>query len=542
MQEQYHPQEQRRLPRKAGTVTVAIAAATAGAALTGFLILGGPASTSVTAQDTPGMSADQRAAATSLEGAFMRIAETAAPATVSITAQLESPFRRGMAQEDGNGGEEGGGGGSANRQRRPRPESDDNPPFGDLFNPFRRQLPPRSGSARGSGVIVRPEGYILTNEHVVSGAREGAVRVTLDDGSTYVGKVVPDPLSDLALVKIDAGKPLPYIRMADSSKVRVGQWAIAIGSPFGHQNTMTAGIVSALKRKEEIGRGLEERYYPNLIQTDASINMGNSGGPLLNIDGELMGINVGISSPSGANAGIGFAIPANTAKRVAEQLIAKGKVTRGFLGVQPDDIPAALRASIGTTQGARVKVVNPDTPAERAGIQAGDIVTRFGAEPVRSEIDLRDAISATTPGTVVPMLLLRGGREVTVSATVGTLPEDPAFTADSPRLRTERRPQDNRLGMRGEDLTADTARQMKLKADMKGVVVRTVAPGGPASEAGLEPRDIITHVNGRPVASQEALNALVRAANPGDMLMLTVAHTVDESGKVLQRIVDVTIP
>lgn len=536
MQDQYRQKEQRQLRSRAGTVTAATAAATAGAALTGFLILSGPASTRVTAQDTPGMSAAQHATATSLEGAFMRIAETAAPATVSITAQFDPPSRRGAAQEEGEGGE----GGS--RQRRP-PSDTDELPFGDLFGPFRRgPLPPRGGNARGSGVIVRPEGYILTNEHVVSGARDGAVRVTLDDGSTYVGKVSPDPLSDLALVKIDAGRPLPYIRMADSNKVRVGQWAIAIGSPFGHQNTMTAGIVSALKRKEEIGRSLEQRYYPNLIQTDASINMGNSGGPLLNIDGELIGVNVGISSPSGANAGIGFAIPANTAKRVAEQLISKGKVTRGFLGIVPDDIPAALRTSIGANTGARVKVVNPDTPAERAGIQAGDIVTRFGAEPVRSEIELRDAISATAPGAVVPMLLLRGGKEVTVSATVGALPEDPALVADAPRLRTERRPQDNKLQMRGEELTPDAARQMKLKADMKGVVVRTVAPGGPASEAGLEPRDIITHVNGKPVVSQEALNVLVRAAGPGDMLMLTVAHTVDESGKVLQRIVDVTIP
>jgi serine protease Do len=204
------------------------------------------------------------------------------------------------------------------------------------------------------------------------------------------------------VVKVDAGRPLPFVRMADSNKTRVGQWAIAIGSPFGQQNTMTAGIVSALNRKSVVSSVEGGRFYPQLIQTDASINPGNSGGPLLNINGELIGINVLIYSPTGGNVGLGYAIPSNVAKNVMEQLITRGRVVRGYLGLRPGDIPAGLRARLGTDKGAYVEEVTGGSPAQKGGLRADDVITRFNGRTIENEVTLRDAISATAPGTRVP--------------------------------------------------------------------------------------------------------------------------------------------
>jgi serine protease Do len=490
----------------------ALPAAAIAGALGATLFLGGPGNP-VTAQDTANITQEQRAIATSLESAFMRLAETAKPAAVYITARREATRSPGSFA----------------------PEEEETP-FGELFPGFPR-IPrgQRPGTASGSGVIVREDGYILTNDHVVAGADK--VWVTLNDGTRHAGRVIRDRQSDLAVVKIEASKPLPYVRMADSGKVRVGQWAVAIGSPFGNQGTVTTGIVSAVGRKAEIGAGEDGRYYPNLIQTDAAINRGNSGGPLLNINGELIGINVAIESPSGANAGIGFAIPANTARSVMEQLITRGKVVRGYMGVRPVDIPADLRGRLGTDKGAYVEVVSPNTPAQKAGIRAGDVITRFGEKVVADEVDLRDTVAATAPDTRVPVTLLRDGQTRTVNVVIGALPEERVASA----APAETRPA-GKLGIRTATLSADVAQELKLDANVKGVVVNRVDPGSAASEAGLAPRDIITAVNGRPVASAEALDRAMSAAKPGEIVTLTVLRFVQSEELPAEAVVNVTVP
>lgn len=485
-------------------------------ALGATLLFGGP-NGPVIAQDTAKMTEEQRSTATSLEGAFMKIAETVEPATVHITARIQPSARQGSRGQNDEGFF----------------------PFGDLLPPGLRGMPraPRFGRrASGSGVIVRQDGYILTNDHVVADAADGRVTVTLDDGREFRGTVLRDRRSDIAVVKIDTGKPLPYVRMADSDKVKVGQWAVAIGSPFGLQQTMTAGIISALQRKAPIGRGDQARYYPNLIQTDASINPGNSGGPLLNINGELIGINVAIESPTGASAGIGFAIPANTARSVMEQLITRGKVTRGYLGLLPADIPAGLRTPLGAEKGAYVAEVSPDTPAEKAGILPEDVITRFGNKEITDEVTLRDAISATAPGTRVPVTLLRNGKAQTVDVIVGT-PEEDRVATSAP---AEGRPA-SKLGINLDELTADMVREMKLPAGTRGVVVGGIEPGSPAFEAGLAPRDVITAVNGSPITTISALDRAVAQAKSGDIVTLRILRFRD-SEKPSRAVVNVTVP
>ncbi len=497
--------------RMLGALPVAALAGALGATLW----LGG-SSPKVTAQDNISMTQEQRVAVASLEGAFMRIADTVQPATVSIKAQIAAPTRR----------------------ESPLPDMEGFP-----FEEFFRRGPggggPRSrpGEASGSGVIVRQDGYILTNDHVVAGARDNMVRVTLNDGTTLPGKVFRDQQSDLAVVKVDAAKPLPYVRLADSNRVRVGQWAVAIGSPFGQQNTMTAGIVSALHRKSEIGSGTDGRYYPSLIQTDASINPGNSGGPLLNINGELVGVNVAIYSPTGTSAGIGYAIPSNTAKTVMEQLITRGKVVRGSLGVVPTDILPGLRQRLGTDKGAYVKEVAPRTPAETAGIREDDVITRFNGQEITDENSLREAIGATAPGTRVSITLLRGGRTQTVAATLGSKEDSPEEAAPAAPTR---RPA-NVLGFEPRVLNSEIAQDLKLPAATRGVVVGSVQPGSPASEAGLSQGNVIIGVDGVPVTSAEALNRAISAAKSGDYVTLNVLR-FREAGNPSRAAINIQVP
>ncbi len=444
---------------------------------------------------------DERTSAASLEGAFMKIAETIGPATVSIQAEVEAPARR-------------------SRQEIEVPED----PL-DLFQGVPRA--PRSGTSVGSGVIVDSNGSILTNDHVVEGAKDGKVTVKMSDGTTYPGTVSRDPRSDLAVVKIKAGKPLPYVRFADSDTLKVGQWAVAIGSPFGKENTMTTGIVSALHRKTDISDGMTGRYYPSLIQTDAAINRGNSGGPLLNIRGELIGVNVAIFSPTGTSTGIGFAIPANTAKVVMDQLISKGRVVRGSLGVVPEDVPADLRGALGTTLGAYIRQVTVDSPADKAGVQAGDVIVRFNGKSITDEAMLRDAIAAAGPGAKAKLDVLRDGRNQTLNAVLGELKENrPGAPApqeakpDSDRAQT--------LGFRIETLTPDAREKMELPKAADGLLVRNVEPGSDADTAGLRPGMIVVQANGRPVSTAQAFNSVLARMKSGDLLTLRVITFVSD--------------
>jgi serine protease Do len=339
---------------------------------------------------------------------------------------------------------------------------------------------PRRSEATGSGVIIRADGYILTNDHVVEGAANGMVTVTLADGREYQGRVYPDFKSDLAVVKIDPGPtPLPVAGFADAAAVRPGQWAVAVGSPFDLQNTMTVGVISAVGRHQSIGGNSAARYYPDLIQTDAAINPGNSGGPLFNIDGKVVGINVAIESPVEGSAGVGFAIPSDIAQLVMNSLIHNGKVTRGYLGISPEDLNPAMQALYSQKNGAFIRDVSLDSPAGKAGLQAADIVTTYDGRPVIGEASLRESISATPPSKAVTIAYVRDGIPGTATVTLGTAP---ALPTDTPPVSPSK-PMVTpavKLGITVRDLLATDRLSLVLPPTTTGVLITGVEPGSPA--------------------------------------------------------------
>ncbi len=395
----------------------------------------------------------------------------------------------------------------------------------------------------GSGFIIRPDGYIVTNDHVVGGF--DTVKVTLKDGREFDGKVTRAQDSDIAIVKIDANN-LPTLSFGDSSKVRPGQTSMAVGAPFGLQFSVTVGHVSALGREEEI----EGRLYPTLIQTDTSINMGNSGGPLVNIDGQVIGVNTAIYSPSGVSSGIGFAIPANQAKLIADMLINKGKVTRSMLGLQPENLKDYEKAEKHLDGGAVVRRVTSDGPANAAGIKTGDIIVKIGTTPITSELDLRNAMLEYAPGSTVPVELVRDGNHMTVSVKLIAYKEpqvqqmqqqpfeqgpggqrfeiprglqiprgfmDPfdqgqGEEAPAPMLPQGGKP---RFGVTVEDATADVRSQFNIPASVSGAVVAAVVPGSLADNLGLTPGDVITSFGGKKINGAQALTNAVKAVKSG---------------------------
>ncbi|MGI4791517.1 MAG: trypsin-like peptidase domain-containing protein [Janthinobacterium lividum] len=396
----------------------------------------------------------QKSALVQLQDAFTGIAQTVEPTVVNIKAE-----RLRSATGDGEDG--------------PAPKS------GQPAAPHRLE-------ATGSGVIVRADGYILTNDHVVEDASGGTVMVTLADGREFSGKVYPDSPSDLAIVKIDPGPiPLPVAGFADDAAVRPGQWAIAIGSPFDLQNTMTVGVISAIGRHQSIGSDSTARYYPDLIQTDAAINPGNSGGPLFNIDGKVVGINVAIESPVEGSAGVGFAIPSDIAQTVMNALIQSHKVTRGYLGIAPEDLTPALQTEYGQKDGAFVRDVKLDSPAGKAGLQAGDIVTAYNGAPVHGEVSLRETISATLPGRTISLDYVRDGRAGTASVTLGTSPILPDDDASNTQVFPVPKSVPINLGFSVRSLGAADRQILGLPAATRGVLITDVDAGSPAEAAGF---------------------------------------------------------
>lgn len=400
-------------------------------------------------------------------------------------------------------------------------------PFG---NASPSQPRTRQTAVSGSGVIVRSDGYILTNDHVAGGADD--VRVTLQDGREFPGKVFRDPVTDLAVIKVEATN-LPVASMADSTKVNAGDWAIAIGNPFGLNNTLTVGVVSALEREEyipdsEISEG--GRYYASLIQTDAAINPGNSGGPLLNIDGQVIGINVMIESPSGANAGIGFAIPSNTAKFVLDQLVTKGKVVRGYLGIGPADVKPVDAERYGVKDGALVQSVEDGTPAAKAGIQVTDVIVSFNGKPVKSALDLRDIAAATAPGTKVPVVIVRNKQRQTVQV---TLSQRPDRAVENPAVDEG---EGGALGITVRGMNQELRDQYGLDAEVKGVVVTSVERASPAARAGIAAGDVIQKVDGKPIATPGAYSSAVGGLKAGDSTVLVVRR------KETTLAVDIRVP
>lgn len=441
----------------------------------------------------------QKSALLQMQDAFTSIAQTVEPTVVNIKAERFRP-----ASTDGS----------------------DQPP--------KSGLTPRRVQATGSGVIVRADGYILTNDHVVEDAGGGMVTVTLADGRVFPGKVFPDYSSDLAVVKINPGPtPLPVAGFADDAAVRPGQWAIAVGSPFDLQNTMTIGVISAIGRHQTIEGESEKRYYPDLIQTDAAINPGNSGGPLFNIDGKVVGINVAIESPVEGSAGVGFAIPSDVAQTVMNALITTGKVTRGYLGIAPEDLTPALQAEYGQKDGALVRDVKQSSPAGKAGIQAGDIVVGYGGKAISGEVSLRESISATPPGRKVLLRYVRDGRTGTASVTLRAASPPPAAAFAPVPAQTAAA-----LGLTVRTLTATDRVLLGFSPAVRGVLITSIAPGSPAEAANAPlKRAVIQKIGRRMITSKQDYDQAVSASPRGASMDFVILYSNPLDRQVHQTVV-----
>lgn len=427
----------------------------------------------------------------------------------------------------------------------------------------------------GSGFIFRPDGYIVTNDHVVGGFDN--VKVILKDGREFPGKVTRAEDSDIAIVKIDA-KDLPTLQFADSTKVRPGQISMAVGAPFGFTNSVTVGHVSALSRETQI----QNRFYPTLIQTDTSINMGNSGGPLINVDGQVIGINTAIFSPTGSSAGIGFAIPSNEARLIAETLIKDGKVTRSMIGIAPADLKEYEKAKLKVDGGAVVKSVSSDGPAAAAGIKVNDVVVKVGATPIGSQMDLRDAMLKYAPGTTVPVEVVRDGNHLTVTTKLSAykrpaqltapelnqdnspfndfqMPGDPnrfvipkdflkqfqkgfgqgngsqgnGSQGDVPPLRQGKA----KLGVQFNDLSGDLRSQFHIPNSAKGAVVLGVGPGSVADNLGIQPGDLIVSFDGKPIMTAKDLTVQMGTVKWGDTRRIRYVRYSDNGVSTIETTV-----
>ncbi|MFC5457443.1 DegQ family serine endoprotease [Prosthecobacter fluviatilis] len=370
----------------------------------------------------------------------------------------------------------------------------------------RRHMPKEQGV--GSGIIVSKDGYILTNNHVVENA--STIKVSMTDGREFSGKVVGrDPKTDVAVVKIEA-KDLPAITFADSDKIEVGETVLAVGHPFGIGQTVTTGIISA---KGRATLGLD---YEDFIQTDAAINPGNSGGALVDVDGRLIGMNTAILSRSGGNQGIGFAVPTNLARWVMESLVNTGRVDRGFLGVNIQDLTPQLaqQFKMDGAKGALVSAVNPGSPADKAGVKSGDVITEFNGKTVKDSRHLKLQVGSTTPGAAVPMNVLRDGKTVNLTVTVKELPGDKVADATPAAGNKD----DALHGVGVADLDQATREQLKVPSHIKGAVVASVDEDSVAYEAGLREGDVILEINRHPVKDAEQATAL--CAKPENMVTL----------------------
>ncbi len=381
----------------------------------------------------------------------------------------------------------------------------DQNPFGDFFGPFSEGNPPREYKQEGvgSGFVMSQGGYILTNNHVVEDADQ--IKVKLANGKEYEGRIVGrDPKTDLALVKINGASDLHPLHLGNSDNLKVGSWVVAVGSPFGLEQTVTAGIVSAK------GRVIGSGPYDHFIQTDASINPGNSGGPLIDMKGEVVGINTAIIA---SGQGIGFAIPINMAKEIASQLQEKGHVTRGWLGVSIQKVTPELAKSFGLKEkkGALVAQVFSGSPAEKAGIEQGDVIVEFDGKVVADSIDLPRIVASTPVGKTVTIKLSRDGKVLDRQVKVGEM-EEAAGVAKTPSTQKT-------LGITVQDLTPEISKGLGLKKDT-GVVVTRVEPGSPAAEAGIQTGDVIQEVNRKPVNDAEDFVQKIEKAKDQENVLL----------------------
>ena len=419
--------------------------------------------------------------------------------------------------------------------------------FPDPNDPRRRgqgQQPQEEDEQRqtsgGSGFIISPDGYIVTNNHVIEDATKIEVHFGADENgnggrttqATIIGR---DPATDLALLKINTGQDLPWIRLGDSDRIRKGDWAIAIGHPFAFENTLTVGVISAKGRS--LGLSPETSSFENFIQTDAAINFGNSGGPLLNIAGEVIGINTAIRG--GGAQGIGFATPINTAKTLLPQL-KQGKVTRGYLGMSITDVTEEHREAFGLPEarGALVQSVEPGKPADKAGVRHGDVVVEIDGKVIRNNRELIDYISYLPVGSNVKITVIRDGKRQVLNATTAQRPSD-SGVAEEESASAE--PVRDKLGMTVQNLTAELRRSYNIPDDVRGVVVTDVKNVSPAGEANISEGDVISEVQGQRITSVDDFRGAVDRIKSGQRLRLYVT-TPTRAGSSISTYRIITAP
>ncbi|MEZ5667117.1 MAG: Do family serine endopeptidase [Alphaproteobacteria bacterium] len=418
--------------------------------------------------------------------------------------------------------------------RRPPavPEFPEGSPFEDFFDDFmddqNPDLQPREATALGSGFIVDPAGYVVTNLHVIEGADE--IRVILHDDTNLPAEVLgTDQKTDLALLKVESPTPLPYSPWGDSDASRVGDWIIAIGNPFGLGGSVSAGIISAR------ARDLDSGPYDEYIQTDAAINRGNSGGPMFNLDGEIIGVNTAIISPTGGSVGIGFAIPSTIAHSVIDQLREYGRTRRGWLGVRIQQVTPEIAESLDLdhARGALIASVTTDGPADVAGIEAGDVVLEFAGRPVTDMRRLPRIVAETAIGTEVPAVVWRRGEAVTVTVVVGELDETETAAGTAPPAdpnQSQNEAAVAELGLTLATISGERREQFNLGVDTEGVVVVAVEPGGPADLKGIVPGDVIVEVMQEAVTSPGEVAMRVREAQ--EVGRRSVLVLIDRGGEL----------
>ncbi len=453
-----------------------------------------------TSLPTAAMAQPDIKAAKELSGAFSQVAKEAMPAVVSIrvekTVEAAGPGMMGPGSPLG-------------------PQDPSSQFYNDFFRRFfGGNLPQKFHQmGQGSGFIISQDGYVLTNNHVVGDADK--ITVELQDGRKFddAKLIGTDPDSEVAVIKIN-GKDFPVLPLGDSDKLQIADWVIAVGNPFGLAETVTVGVVSAL------GRNIPLAEYNDYIQTDAAINPGNSGGPLINLDGQAIGINTAIFTQSGGYMGIGFAVPINMAKAISEQLIENGKVTRGYLGVMIQDVTPELAQSFGLekAEGALISQVTEDSPANAAGLKQGDIILKMDGKDVESSNVLKNEVAMLAPGSKVRFEIFRGGKKQEVTVKIG---ERPASLSKATEEAAQR--PGGHLGMQLQNLTKDLADQLGYALG-EGVIVTEVAPGSPADSAGIQPGDLIVSVDHKDVKSVSEFEKALQASSKNKKVLLLVKH------------------
>ncbi|MGA7614891.1 MAG: trypsin-like peptidase domain-containing protein [Thermoanaerobaculia bacterium] len=412
-------------------------------------------------------------------------------------------------------------------------------PF-DFFFPDHPRIPNNQDNEReqisgGSGFIISPDGYILTNNHVIEGASSIEVRIGKEDTTVPAKIIGRDPATDIALIKVDVGHPLPTVKLGDSNTTRVGDWAIAIGNPLEMENTLTVGVISAKGRS--LGISEATASFENFLQTDAAINFGNSGGPLLNIKGEVIGINTAIRAMA---QNIGFAIPIDIAKKVYPQLKASGKVTRGYLGINITEIDEKYQKAFNlpNMNGVLVQNVEASGPAAKAGIQPGDVIIQVDTRQIKSSRDLIDYVSDLGPGKRISITLIRNGKTEHVTATTG---ERPPVGQETNQEGGEENPARNRIGLTVQQITPGLRQMYGLPSSANGVIITDVKSVSPAAEAGLSQGDVITSAAGETINTPQELKRIVDRMKSGEYLRLYVSR-FGRNGQSQSFFVPVQIP